>query len=233
MMIDHMRTAGIIFRRGLVGKSREQLVMTVDEPLAAREYKSLMRGKYTYAPGWQNVHAMRKAFGVVPAQQATAPWMTASPENPIVSDTGEITKDLRRKQLSVSAPQAEAFSGFLDDSAPAGLKRLRREGGKSFATVILVADDGKAIEESGSLIISRTAVDAAKAETSAPKVRLFGLKKATGGLHWTVRLTRPRDAASLMKDFDGVEYHPLTVAADGSVELPLAGWHECELSLRK
>ncbi|XHR28400.1 MAG: hypothetical protein ACFUZC_21085 [Chthoniobacteraceae bacterium] len=233
MMIDHIRTAGIIFRRGLVAKSREPQVMAVDAPLAVRDYKSLMRGKYSYMPGWQNIHGMRKVFGMVPAQQHSAPWMTASPENPIISDTGEIVKDIQRKQVSVSAPQAEAFSGFLDSRAPAALKRLRLEGENGFVTVILVADDGKPIEESSSLVISRTALDASHAETSGPRVRLMGMKKPIGDLHWTVRLTRPRAAASLMKDFDGVEYHPLTIAADGSVELPLADWHECELSLRK
>ena len=56
-------------------------------------------------------------------------------------------------------------------------------------------------------------------------------KKPAKKLHWYVRLTRPRQAAALMKDFAGLEYRRLDPAADGSFELPLAEWHECELVL--
>ncbi|MGB8352483.1 MAG: hypothetical protein WCD79_01205, partial [Chthoniobacteraceae bacterium] len=62
--------------------------------------------------------------------------------------------------------------------------------------------------------------------------RLTGLKKPSGDLHWYLRLTRPRAAAALIRDFSGQEDRRLDVAPDGSVELPLVDWHECELHLK-
>jgi hypothetical protein len=232
MMVDHMRTAGIMFRRGLIAKSKEPITISIDEPYTARDYGALMRGKYPYVNGWQDVHAVRKTFGPVPEQQASAPWMSAPPKGPSISDTGEITKDTERKQLTVAAPQAEGFSGFLDDKAPAGLQHLSLQG-EGFATVLLVADDSKPLAESASLIISRTALTKGNSETNRPQVQIRGLKKPADGQRWYVRLTRPRIAAALMKEFIGQEYSPLEMAKDGSVSLPMASWSECELSLRK
>ncbi len=232
MMIDHLRTTGMIFRKGLVAKSKEPVTLTVDSPFTAGDYNGLMRGKYAYRPGWQAVHAVRKTFGPVPEEQTNAQWMKQSPPNPAVSDTGEIVRDIERKQLTVAAPKAEAFSGYLDDKAPAGLKRLELKG-SGFAAVVVVASDDKALPESERLIISRTGLNAAKSETAEPRVILRGLKPAASGQHWTVRLTRPRPAAALMKDFTGQEDQKLQPTADGSLELPLAQWHECELILKK
>jgi len=226
MMIDHMRTTGIIFRRGLVEQSREPFTLWIDDPLAAGDYNGLMRGKYPYKPGWQNVHEVRKAFGKVPESQASAPWMTETLPNPIVSDTKQIVKDIARRQLTVTAPQAEAFSGYPDGQPPAGLRHLTMDGG-TFVTAVLVADDGKDFEESSSLILSRTALDSSNAETGGPGIRLLGLKKPSQGQHWYLVATRPRATSP------EATAHQLDLAPDGSLELPPGGWHECELHLRE
>lgn len=232
MVIDHLRTTGMIFRKGLVAKSTAPVTLTVDPPFTAGDYKGLMRGKYVYRPGWQAVHAVRKAFGPAPAEQANAPWMTQSPPNPVSSDTGEIVRDIERKQLSVAAPKAEAFSGYLDGKSPAGLKQLELKG-SGFATVVVVASDDKALTDSERLIVSRTGLNAAKSETAEPRVILRGLKPPGKGQEWSIRLTRPRAAAALMKDFTEQDDQRLQPAADGTLELPLAQWHECELILKK
>ncbi len=225
MMLDHMRTTGIIFRRGLVKKSVSPVTLWVDEPFTAGDYQGLMRGKYSYKPGWQDIHGIRKSFGVVPESQRTATWMTQAPPNPLVSDTGEIVKDVVRKQLTVTAPQAEAFSGYLDAQAPAGIPHLSL-GGEGFATVVVVAEDGKPLGESGHLIISRTALDAKNVEIDGPQVTLRGLAKPTAGSSWQLKITRPRTAES-----SEAKGQPIVQNPDGSIVLPLAGWHECEISL--
>jgi len=232
MMIDHLRTTGIIFRRGLVQKSSAPVTLWVDDPVAVGDYNGLMRGKYNYLPGWQDIHSTRKAYGTVPKEQATAPWMTQSPPNPMVSDTGEIVKDIDRKQLTVTAPEAEAFSGFLDGKPLAGPKHLTLEGDKNFATVVMVADDDKDIGASSHLIISRTGLDETNAD-SAMAVHLAGLKPASDDLHWYLQLTRPRDNSALIKALGGQATLMLKPAADGAIELPRVDWHECELTLRK
>jgi hypothetical protein len=86
--------------------------------------------------------------------------------------------------------------------------------------------------ESSRLVVSKTGVDAAGAETIGPVVQLRGLKKPTGDQHWYIRLTRPRSAVGLMRDFAGVEFRRLDPAADGALVLPKADWHECELTVR-
>lgn len=226
MMIDHLRTTGMIFRRGLVEKSREPFTLWVDEPLTVGDYHGLMRGKYSYKPGWQDIHGVRKAFGTVPDSQATAPWMTQAPPNPLVSDTGQIVKDIARRQLTLAAPQAEAFSGQPDGQPPSGLRHLGLDGGE-FATAVLVADDGKALGESCRLVLSRTALDASHAETGGPRIHLTGLKKPSQEQHWYLVPTRPRAASA---DEPARRLEP---ASDGSLELPPGGWHECELHLRE
>lgn len=231
VMIDHLRTAGMIFRRGLAQKSKEPLTLWIDEPFTAADYDGLMRGKTIYPPGWQNIHEIRKSFGPVPAEQKEALWITQPPSNPLVSDTEEIVKDIDRRQLTLSAPQAEGFSGYLDHNAPAGLQHLALEG-EGFATVILVAEDEKSLSESSSLVISRTGLNARNVETKEPLVKLRGLKAPGNGEHWTVRLTRPRPAAELIKEFLGAPERRLAVAEDGSIALPFAAWHECELHLQ-
>ena len=231
MLIDHLRTAGLIFRRRLVAPSQTPLILSIAEPFVTGDYEGLMRGKGVYQPGWQNISAIRKVFAPAPDHPAAAPWMTRPPENPLVSDTGEIVKDIQRRQLTVAAPQAEGFSGWLDGSPPAGLWHLELEG-RGFATVILVADDGAEFAASRRLILSKTALDAKHAETAGLKIRLCGLAPASGERHWHVRLTRPRQAAALLAAFTQEDWQSLTPADDGYLELPVADWHECELSLQ-
>ena len=222
MMIDHIRTAGLIYRRGLVAPSKQPVTIWTEPPFAARGYPDLMRGKDNIQPGWQDVHAIRRAYGPVPADQAAAPWMTAPATSPVISDTDEIVKDVTRRQLTVTAPQAEAFSGFPDANPPAGLKHLV-VGEASFATVIVVADDGKTLGQSGHFILSRTALDAENHETNGPAVTLRGL--APAGRGWNFTVTRPRPEAGRVT--------PLQTSADGTLILPAGTWHEGELTPAK
>ena len=224
MMIDHLRTTGMIFRRGLVAKSKMPVTLWTDAPFAVAGYGGLMRGKINHQPGWSDVHAIRRAYGTVPADQAAAPWMKAPAVSPIVSDTGEIVKDVERRQLTVSAPQVEAFSGFIDDRAPAGLKRLVL-GNAAFATVVAVAADGKPLAESRHLIFSRTALDAADKETGGLLVSLQGPAAATAGQGWVFKVTRPRTEAGKIL--------PVEMASDGRLTLPAGLWNEGELSVQK
>ncbi len=223
MMIDHLRTTGMIFRRGLVAKSAEPFTLWVDNPVAVGDYNGLMRGKYNYKPGWQSVHGVRKAFGPVPAGQPAAPWMTQSPASPVVSDTKEIVKDIARRQLTIAAPQAEAFSGYGDDQPAAALKHLAVTGG-TFATAVVVADDGKALGESAKLVVSRTGIAADNSESPGPALRLAGLRKPADGEGWFLTPTRPRSPQGAEQKLDP--------ASDGSLTLPAGEWHEGELTLR-
>jgi hypothetical protein len=218
----------MIYRRGLVAASRNPVTLWTDAPFHAGGYNDLMRGKYDYKPGWQDIHAIRRAYGPVPDAQTAAPWMSAPATSPLVSDTGEIVKDVTRRQLTVAAPQTESFSGFLDGKAPAGLKHLSiaatAEG--SFATVIVVADDeGKPVSEATRLIISRTAIAADGKETgNAPALRLAGIATPAGGAKWTFTITRPRPEAG--------KTLPAIFDAAGTLVLPDPDWHEAELVLR-
>ena len=223
-MIDHLRTTGLIFRRGLVAPSKAPVTLWTDAPFAVAGYGGLMRGKTDNQAGWSDVHAIRRAYGTVPADQATAPWMKAPAASPIVSDTGEIVKDVERRQFTVSAPQVEAFSGFIDDRAPAGLKHLGVSEA-NFATVVAVTNDGKALGESGHLVLSRTALDAQSKEMEGPMVSLQGLAAAPAGQVWVFKVTRPRTEAGKVL--------PVEVAADGRLTLPAGLWHEGELSVQK
>lgn len=218
MMMDHLRTAGLIFRKGLVAESRQPITVWTAEPYYAGNYSSLMSGKNKVLPGWQNVHAVRRAYGPEPESQKTAEWFNNATGRVATSDTGEIVKDTVRKQLTVAAPAAEAFSGYLDGKAPAKLSRLAVAGESGFATVILVAADARPLGESTGLLISRTGLDAELKENDGPVVSL-----QLPGDGWTFRVTRPRNAANAAPV-------ALTAGADGRFALPTTVWHEAELT---
>ena len=223
MQIDHLRTCGMIFRRGLLEKSVAPITLYVGEPGAVRDYHSMVRGQYSITPGWQNIHAIRKSYEAVPAGQAAEPWLNEKPTSPLVSDTKQIVKDLDRKQLTVASAQAEAFSGMLGAEAPAGLKHLELSG-EGFATVVLVADDSKDLSSSARLVLSRTNVDSANAETEGPGVALAGMALPQDAKKWQFRVTRPREMAGATEE--------LVVDGNGRLVLPDGGWHEGELELR-
>lgn len=219
MMLDHLRTAGLIYRRGLVAPSRSPMILWTDAPYHAGNYDALMRGKHNPIEGWQNVHGFRRAYGAEPAAQEDADWLFEWPKRVLVSDTGEIVKDTVRKQLTVAAPQTEGFSGYLDGKAPAGLSRLAVAGDSGFATALLVAEDEKPLAESRRLVLSRTGLDADHKETDGPALSLQGL--ASGS--WTLRATRPRSAAGTTET--------ITPDAAGRIILPSGAWREAELHL--
>lgn len=219
MMLDHLRTAGLIYRRGLVAPSRSPMILWTDAPYHAGNYDALMRGKHNPIEGWQNIHGFRRAYGAEPAGQDDSDWLFEWPAKVAVSDTGEIVKDTVRKQLTVTAPQVEGFSGYLDGKAPAGLPRLAVAGDSGFATVIVVAEDAKPLPESRRLVLSRTGLDADLKETDGPALALRDL--AAG--QWTLRVTRPRSAAGTTET--------LKPDAQGRLVLPAGVWREAELHL--
>jgi hypothetical protein len=224
-MIDHLRTAGLMFRRGLVAPSTQPILLPVREPLTAGDYHGLMRGQTVLKPGWANVHAIRKTFTAATTGDppAPAPWLTEAAANPLVSDTQQIVKDVERRQLTVNAPRAQAFSGFFDGRAPAALTGLHLQG-EGFATVIAVCADDRDWPQTRQVWISRTQVnEAGAAETRGPAVRLLGLTPPGAGESWHVRITRPR-AMSVSEPIAA----PLV---DGALTLPDSDWHEAELTL--
>jgi hypothetical protein len=222
MMIDHMRTAGLIYRQGLVARSQKPVTIWTEAPFAARGYQDLMRGKDNVQPGWPDVHAIRRAYGPVPSGQSTAPWMITPAVSPVISDTNEIVRDVTRRQFTVTAPRAEGFSGFIDDQAPAGLRHLRVSGA-DFATVIAVAVDGQAMGASSHLVVSRTGLDGAGKEIDGPAVSLNGMHSSKG-LAWRFTVTRPLAEAQRVL--------PVEVDEHGGLTLPGGLWHEGELSLQ-
>jgi len=222
MMIDHLRTTGLIYRRGLVAPSKAPVTILTGVPFEVAGYAALMRGKNDAQAGWTGVHAIRRSYGPVPESQAASPWLASPAVSPIISDTREIVKDVTRRQFTVAAPQVEAFSGFLDAKAPAGLKHLVVSEA-SFATVVAVAEDRKAFGQSGHFIVSRTALDAANKELDGPVVSLKGIARAPEGQAWQFTITRPRAEAG--------KTPAVTQAADGAVTLPSVLWHEGELTL--
>jgi hypothetical protein len=220
MMLDHLRTSGILFKNALTAKSVNPVTMYMDESTGATSYSTLMTPKYEPVPGWQNINSIRRAFGPIPPSQLSAPWMTASPSNPLVSDTGEIAKDTVRKQLTVAAPQAEAFSGFLDGQPLSGLNHLQIIGDSGTATVIAVSNDGNEFARSSKLIISRTAMDTVNVEVTGPSVTLDQIKPSTTSMAWYAKRTRPRGEAG---------YEELPMPVSGQLSLPADSWHEIEL----
>ncbi|HCE43154.1 MAG TPA: hypothetical protein DET40_06380 [Lentisphaeria bacterium] len=224
VFLDHFRTTGIIFRNGYVKGSSVAITLTVDAPYFPAGYQEMIRGKYNIKPGWQNIHKVRKSYGPMPSGQKTAEWMTAEPAGEILkSDTGEIIKDISRKQLTVSAPKAEGFSGYLDDKAPEGLKVINIRKVNGFATVVLVPLDDKPITQSSHLLISRTYTVADGSESDDLSIVLKGLPANS---KWSFSPTRSRGAAT------DPDVPSVTAGAESALVVPSGNWTECELELK-
>ncbi len=236
--LDHLRTTGLIFTKGLVAPSSRPITLYVedeaDDPIWRYVYGYPVRPKLLPQPGWQNISQIRKVYGPPPEgyDQAAQPHFTQEPANPLVSDTGQIVKDVVRRQLTVDAPQVEAFSGYLDGSPPAGLETLHLVEESGFATVVLVAEDDRPLEQSQRLRISRTYIagvtspeDIAQGvDADGPAITLAGLQAPTGEGQWRIRFTRPRAR------YAGSDPVPLPMAG-GQLVLPNTDWREAELFL--
>jgi len=225
--LDHMRTLGLMFRNRMVSDSKTPITLVVDAPLPVdTSYPPPL--KYYPMEGWQNISAIRKTYGVKPAGQDTAPFMTALPGNPLVSDTGEIVKDVRRQQLTVSSAQAEVFTGNFDSAAPLGLRVISfpTDNTGKFGTVAVVSADGAPLSASSKVIVSRTKIDIATGAWEAgPDVKLETLIRPAPGLHWQVKYTRPRSA------FPNPTFVDAPVDRNGVLAFAGMAWTEAELEL--
>ena len=219
-ILDHLRTAGIVYKNRYLDVSSAPQTIVVDDAYTPTNYNEIMGGQTAYQPGWQAIHEFRKSFGPIPAAQAKAPWLLAPPPSPTVSDTNQIVRDVNRQQLSFAAPKTEGFSGWLDGQAPAKLSVLQIPGDSGFASVIAVCLDDAPLAASKHILLSKTYSDADGKESTQLEVGLKGLQKGS----WTMRITRPTamDGAPL----------PVSIGPDGSLLLPVTGWNECELEWR-
>ncbi len=218
MLRDHLRTTGLIFRQGLVDPAKQQIRVQVGPAQPAGDYGKLMRPQGMYRPGWQSIHAFARSFATADPGQVNQSWRTQEPPTPLVSDTGQITKDLERKQLRILAPRAEAFSGELADTAwDGGYRHLTLHAKAGFATVVLVTLDGQPLASARRLLISRTYFDAPPHESDALPITLTHL----AGRAATFRVTRPV-AQSI----------ELTADSAGTLTLPETNWHEAEIELK-
>ncbi len=223
MMLDHMRTTGIIFKKGLVRESVQPFTLYVDDPVWISNYAGTLTYKYPIQVGWQSIHAVRKSYtdGSIPFSQLQSSILTEETPSTLISDTNEIIKDTVKKQLIISAPQAEAFSGDLGGQ-PAAINHLSVSASDGNATVVLVADDDTPIGESKKLILSATGVQADMTTEYNPVITLSGLRAGT----WEMKLTRAgADSGSILR---------VQTDASGNVTLPTMGadvpWNECELT---
>ncbi len=220
--LDHFRTTAALFRNGYLADSVSPLTFTVDDPVW-NSFGWPPAPKEWFRPGWQAKSRIRKSYGTKPAGQGSSALMTQNLANPIVSDTGQISKDIVRKQVCVGAPKAEAFSGQLDGSAPGLLSCLNIVGSSGFATAILVSADGADLRASNRLLISRNATNGSVWQ-AGPSLKLKNLKPVSGAGRWFLKPLRPRDLPGVGT------LVPIAADANGSLDLPASvAWREAEL----
>lgn len=220
--LDHFRTTAALFRNGYLADSVSPLTFTVDDPVW-NSFGWPPAPKEWFRPGWQAKSRIRKSYGTKPAGQGTSALMTQNLANPIVSDTGQLSKDIVRKQVTVGAPKAEAFSGQLDGAAPGLLSCLEVAGSTGFATAILVSADGADLRASNRLLVSRNATSGSVWQ-AGPSLKLKNLKPVSGSGRWYLKPMRPRDLPGVGT------LVPIATDANGNLDLPASvAWREAEL----
>ena len=221
MMLDHMRTASRIFRDRLLKKSVSPLSYRIPADRYESGYYQLIRNACPFPAGTQYLYGISKRLHADAAADAAVEKFIASRKewgDLITSDTDEIKVDRRKKNLVVTAEKVNAFGGDV----PAGGVRLPHVSlelpAGAFAVVAMVSADGRALDASGKIIISRTPTDAAGRELPGGGMLLTRL--AQGG--WRETVTRLRDAAGRQLRLEN--------RGDGNYQLEAAEWHELELS---
>jgi hypothetical protein len=97
----------------------------------------------------------RLGYALARAGQAQAAPEPAAPQEPAVSDTGELKWDAGAGLVTVAAPTCVARIGF--GSGPLEAGPVTFEVKPEFAVVVVTALDGKPIPQSGRLLITTTA----------------------------------------------------------------------------
>jgi hypothetical protein len=237
MFIDHLRTASTIFRNNYISVSKEpQTIVVADETVVTGHYHALIAPKYRVQPGWHSVHAIKKAYGTEPPRQKDLDVLSdpAPVENGrLITDTGEIIKDLTKKQVSFATEYAEGFSGMLDSEPPERLNMLRIGDQKGFATVMMVSGDKKKLSESKSLLLSKTVLTGItlhhrhregsdESKITDSKIDILHLADPPAGGCWLFVKTRP-EGATVERRLQKIQ---------GVLSLPTdIEWDECELKM--
>ncbi len=240
MFIDHIRTASTIFRNSYLSVSKEpQTIIVADETfVTAHSYNALITPKYRAQPGWHSVHAIKKEYGAEPSNQREKLKILSEPapvENDrLITDTHEIIKDLKRKQVSFATDYAEGFSGMLDDRQPEKLNRLNIGDNKGFATIMMVSYDKKKLDESHHILLSKTVLTGItlhhrniegtdETKISFSPIAVSNLKDPPKGAIWFFVKTRP----------EGAQVERKLEKKAGVLSLPTdIEWDECELIIK-
>ena len=227
VMLDHMATASALFRTTAL-QPAAPIFRDIPLPRRALNYNELMADAAPPPAGAGTLHSYRKRF--TESQQATPPPLPAyaplaTPRETYVSETQQITRDLTKRQLAITAPAAEAFSGFLTDGFPTTYKHLATTDATGFATIIAVALDDQPLAQSRRILLSRTWMNESSADLEGLSITLRALAPASD---WRLRIIRPRVAATTLCDLTGADQIPLKQTAAGLI-LPKGTWTQIEL----
>jgi hypothetical protein len=239
MLLDHMLPCSVIYRGGLVREAGKVATIASRLPAPAADYGSLMRGTAPAVPaGALSRQSVRKVFVRAGERMPSAPdWDMGeqAATNLFVTDTGELARDVARRQLTLSSPFAEAFSGKCAEAPARPFRHLdpaaftggaARGAGLDYATVVLAPLDGRPLAQSRRLIVSRTGLDASNTERcDPPRIVLSGLSVR----QWRFRVARPAFAARTLRDLAGMETLELVADIDGSLRLPASIWTQATL----
>jgi hypothetical protein len=232
VMLDHLATCSALFRGDMLRPAAAPRIRDVAIPVHAAGYAALMADPGAPPPGAQSLRSHRKRFVrkdvAVPAGDAGEERIPAEMKVH-VADTGEIVRDLAKRQLSVVTPGGEAFSGFLDAGFPRRFIHLSCPDTDGFATVVAVAADGRPMAASRAILVSRTWMDADGNEKAGLRLSIKGLNGERNG-RWKMRVCRPRAAREALRDLAGGDVVTAEADAEGTVILPRGTWTQMELS---
>ena len=231
VMLDHMAACSALFRSGVIRKSVKPQIRAVDVPVNAPNYNALMNEVRHPPAGASSVHSYRKTFrrDGGDATEKDAEAASVSGAEIFVSDTGEIVRDVSKRQLSVVAPGAEAFSGFLADGFPKRFAHILCTDTNGFATIIAVAMDDQALRNSRRIRVSRTWMKEDGIDVKGLGISIKGLEASGDGGSWRMRVQRPRVAGEVLSDLIGSDYVTLKQHSDGTVVLPAGTWNQVEI----
>ena len=231
-LLDHYALLGRVFREGLVRKASRFDVLLPKYPVRATNYGQLM-GVSVHLPvrGASSLRGYVKRVDAVRARGEVAGDSESSRPKPaapgvLVSDTGELVRDIVRGQMCVSAPRFEAFTGKTGSETyrPLAHLSLTERGDLVYATVCAYAEK-TAFRTARRIWLSRTGIGPDYEDARiAPGIRLRGIRAGK----WTLRILRPDAVAETLREYVGSATVSVKSTEDG-VELPAGTWHTAVL----
>ncbi len=162
IILAQMPVASLLFRKGYIRPARERVAVPYTEEQAFQAFLECGLDLYCVLeqrgikPEVALIHGIDNRFPAVGLEAATGERFPGVRPSPYVSDTGELTWDMKRGLVLIDSDTVQAAVGFVGGQV-IRLRYLTLRPQTDFAAIALISLDGRPIPRSEKLLLTATA----------------------------------------------------------------------------